>query len=354
MNPEAEVNPLVDETVNRLLSDVTTFEVIEQAEVQGWSEDIWQPMAESGFPWVGVPESAGGTGGSLLDAAAVLRQVGAHGAPVPVAETGLLAGWLLAGAGLEIPSGPATVVGDADTLSLVDGRLRGTASVAWAARSDRVATLVASDGEWLVASIPPERLDIERGANLAGEPRDQVTFDVALDDVDHRPAGPGCDAAALRQRGALSRVVMAAGAMQAMSQMTVDYTHERHQFGKPVATFQAVQMHLIRVAQSAVRLSMAADLATRAMERGAVGIEVAAAKVVADETSLLGTRAAHQAHGAMGVTREYPLHHLSRRLWAWRHEYGQGSYWRRHLGAQVFAAGPDELFPLIAGGAGVR
>jgi acyl-CoA dehydrogenase len=184
---------------------------------------------------------------------------------------------------------------------------------------------------------------------MAGEPRDQVLFDLALDAVEHAPAGEGIDAAGLVTRGALSRIVMAAGAVEAMAQMTIDYTNDRRQFGKPVATFQAVQGHLVNVAQCAVRLSMAADLAAHAVARGTVGIEVAAAKVIADDASVLGTRVAHQAHGAMGVTREYPLHQLSRRLWAWRHEYGTATTWRRRLGTQVFDAGADELFGLITG-----
>src|SRR4051794_33131147 len=82
------------------------------------SARVWDGLAEAGFPWVGVPDTAGGSGGSLLDALAVLRGIGRHGAPVPMAETGLLAGWLLAGAGLEIPDGPLTVVPVPDAVSL--------------------------------------------------------------------------------------------------------------------------------------------------------------------------------------------------------------------------------------------
>jgi acyl-CoA dehydrogenase len=151
----------------------------------------------------------------------------------------------------------------------------------------------------------------------------------------------------LRLRGALSRVLMSAGALAAVAQMTVDYTNERRQFGKPVATFQAVQQHLVIAAQSAVRAQMAADIAVRALANGDLDIEIAAARVVVDDAIALGTRAAHQAHGAMGVTREYPLHQLTRRLWSWRHEWGTTKQWRRDLGERVIALGADDLFPLI-------
>jgi len=92
---------------------------------------------------------------------------------------------------------------------------------------------------------------------------------------------------------------------------------------------------------------MAADIALRAVARRRAGIEVAAARVVADEAITLGTRAAHQAHGAIGVTREYRLHQLTRRLWSWRHEWGTSAEWRRRLGSDVVARGADGLFALI-------
>ncbi len=49
----------------------------------------------------------------------------------------------------------------------------------------------------------------------------------------------------------------------------------------------------------------------------------------------------------MGMTREYPLHQLTRRLWSWRHEWGTTVQWRRELGDRVVAAGADDLFALI-------
>jgi acyl-CoA dehydrogenase len=355
-DPSAPVDPLLLDTVEHLLTDVCAFEVVERAETEGWCAPVWDALAQAGFPWVSVPEDAGGSGGTLADAMAVLRAVGRHAAPVPVAETGVLAGWLAAGAGLPVGSGPATVVPDPGALRLAGGRVEGEAVVAWARRSARVLALVPEPSSgWLIVSATPDQLDITARSNLAGEPRDGVRFAVDLDELEHAPAPPGVDGSALQWRGALTRVALAAGALERLGELTVDYAHTRRQFGRPIAAFQAVQHHLVVVAQAAARVAMAADVAVREVARGPgdradfADLAVAAARVIADEASVEATRAAHQVHGAMGVTREYPLHHLSRRLWAWRHEYGDSRSWRRALGARLVAGGADELFPTITG-----
>jgi acyl-CoA dehydrogenase len=340
-------DPLLVETVERLLTTWSTFEAVERAEEDGWCAPVWDALAGAGFPWISVPEDAGGPGGSLADAMAVLRSVGRHAAPVPVAETGVLGGWLAAAAGFELPDGPITVVPDPGALRLEGSRVCGEAVVAWAQRAARVLAVVpSSDGPVIVAASPGQ-LEITARMNMAGEPRDLVRFDVELDDLDHAAAPEGIDGDQLRRRGCLSRVVLSEGALESLSQLTIDYAHQRRQFGRPIATFQAVQHHLVTVAQCSVRASMAADLATRAVANGGGRFEVAAARVVVDAAAVDATRAAHQAHGAMGVTREYPLHHFSRRLWAWRHEHGAVRTWRRQLGTDLAAAGADALFPTV-------
>jgi acyl-CoA dehydrogenase len=342
-------DPLVAETAERLLATSCTFEVVEQAELDGWCAPVWDPLVEAGFPWISVPEEVGGAGGSLADALEVVRAVGRHAAPVPLAETAVLGGWLAGEAGFPVDGGVLTVVPDAGALAVVDGRVRGRATVPWARRADAVLALVEGENELLVVSAHPDQLAIDAHTNMAGEPRDDVEFDIALADVRSVPAPAGVDAATMLARGCLTRVVLSAGALAALSQLTIDYTNERHQFGKPVATFQAVQQHLVTVAEAAVRASMVADAATRAVaaDPGA-RFEVAAARIVVDQAIVDGTRAGHQAHGAMGVAREYRLQQFSRRLWSWRHEYGAAREWRRALGRDVVTAGADALFPTVS------
>jgi acyl-CoA dehydrogenase len=341
---------LLVETVERLLGDLSTQDEVEHAELTGWSPTIWAALADAGFPWVGIDEAKGGSGGTLHDLAAILDAVGRHAAPVPVAETALLGGWLLATAGLELPAGVVTVADGAHART-IDGRPT-MAAVAFARHAERIVALQPIDGDGVhVVSLRPDQVAITPGANAAGEARDTVAI--------HAPAGEwetskcvddsasDALAAALALRGSLSRTIMASGALASMAQLTVDYANDRHQFGKPIATFQAVQLHLVTVAECAVRAKMAADVALRAFERGGGLHEIAAARVIVDDAITVGTRAAHQAHGAIGVTREYPLHQFSRRLWSWRQEWGTTKQWRRALGGTVVERGASGLFGLV-------
>jgi acyl-CoA dehydrogenase len=345
---------LLVDTANRLFADTCTHEVVQAAEREGWAPDVWQSVAAAGFPWVSIAEAAGGSGGTLTDAAAIVRIAGGFAAPVPLAETGLLGGWLASTAGLPLPEGPITVVpGQAgDTLALSGRTVSGRASrVAWGRQAARVVALLPDGDGWAVASIEPGGASVEPGTNLAGEPRDTLVFDRTAADV--APAPAGVDPDALRQRGALTRALLMAGALDRMSRLTVDYTRQRRQFGRPVAQFQAVQQHLVHGAQDAALVTMAAEVAAAAAERGSAVFEIAAAKILAGQAAASATRAAHQAHGAMGMTQEYPLQHLSRRLWSWRQEYGDDIWWSARLGRASAAAGGDLLYPSITGGSRV-
>jgi acyl-CoA dehydrogenase len=288
----------------------------------------------------------------LADAVEVLRVAGRHAVPLPLAETGMIGGWLLAGAGLELPDGPFTVVPRtaADDLVLRDGTLHGVAHrVPWARAVDQVVAVLDGPDGPAVVQVDLGDARVEPAVNLAGEPRDMVVFDGV---VPHglAPAAAGVDAAALRQRGALARTASMAGALERLAELTLEYTAARHQFGKPVATFQAVQAHLVHGAQQSVIVNVALAAAVHAAGSGPAPFEIAAAKLLADQAASEASRHAHQAHGAMGMTREYPLHHLSRRLWSWRGEYGDERTWSRMLGATVVGVGADRLYPLITGG----
>jgi alkylation response protein AidB-like acyl-CoA dehydrogenase len=96
----------------------------------------------------------------------------------------------------------------------------------------------------------------------------------------------------------------------------------------------------------------AADAASAAIVRhgiddGRALFAVAAAKIRAGEAAGAGAAIAHQVHGAMGFTREYSLHHSTRRLWAWRDDFGAESVWAMRLGNIAISAGARALWPAL-------
>lgn len=346
---------LVFEAVGAVLRDRCDAGAVDAAERTGWAGDVWAALADGGFPWVAVPEAAGGVGGTVAEACAALEQVGRYAAPVPLAETGLLAGRLLAASGLAVPAGPATTAPGAVTLRPAGGGWTATGTVArvpWAREAARIVLLADTPDGPAVASVPPARARIAPGSNLAGEPRDTVRLDGArLDADDVAAAPPGVDAVALALRGALSRAALVAGAAGRIVELTLGYTSEREQFGRPVARFQAVAAHLVRLAEQAEAVRIAARTAAANAGAGEPAfLDVAAAKTVASEAAGTIAAAAHQATGAIGMTREYELGRLTRRLWSWREEYGGERRWSTELGRALADAGDAALWPSLAAG----
>jgi acyl-CoA dehydrogenase len=343
-------DPILVDTITKLFSSTCSHEAVQAAESTGWAADIWEPLAGTGAPWVGVPVEAGGSGGNLADAIAVVRLGGRFAAPLPIAETGLLGGWLLAAAGIVLPDGPVTVVPERveDQLRLDGAKLSGTLHrVPWAAAASRIVALV--DGQVLAIDPRAAGVEIRPTRNLAGEPRETVVLDGVT--VAERGAAPeGVNAIALRQRGALVRGAQIAGALDRIGELTVSYANQRQQFGQKIARFQAVAQHLVRLVSEIQMVNMALDGAVAAAEAGEATFEIASLKVLAGDAGSEVVARAHQVHGAIGMTQEFVLHQLTRRVWAWREEFGSTSWWRNGLGQLVADVGADGLWPLISEG----
>jgi acyl-CoA dehydrogenase len=347
---------LLEQVTSEIVRDYLAGRGAEAAD-EGWSPTLWATLTEAGLPLIGIPEDRGGAGGGWPEIAAVLRAAGRYGAPVPLAESCALAGWLLAEAGLPIPAGPLTVAPTQvdDRLILTqdgDGwRLSGVARrVPWASESAAIVVLATSGAGYAVALMPSSAGRIERGVNLAGEPRDRVTFDGA------RVASASVATVArtpddLLVRGALVRAIQIVGALDRLLELTVQYAQARTQFGRPIGRFQAVQQDLARLAGECVASAAAVEGAVAAAQRGDCTAEVAAAKVRTAEAASVGTRIAHQLHGAIGFTQEHQLHRFTTRLWSWRDEFGGERDWAIRLGQFAAAGGPSGYWGWLTGAA---
>ena len=113
-----EMRTLIDETAARIFRDLCPKERVDEAENGSWPKELWQALEDSSLTIASVPEELGGGGGMVGDTMAILRQVGRHAAPLPLADT-FLAGWVLSGSGLPVPEGPLTLAFSYDSTSPV-------------------------------------------------------------------------------------------------------------------------------------------------------------------------------------------------------------------------------------------
>jgi acyl-CoA dehydrogenase len=345
-----ETGELLAATVKRLFETHCTSATLLQAERGTWPAPLWAALEEAGLTRALLPESAGGAGLEPLLALALVRALGRHAAPVPLAET-MMAGWLLDGAGIAVPDGPLTIlpVYAEDRLALrredAGWRLTGTARrIPWGRQAAGAAALVELAGGAMVAFVPAGGWTAADGANLALEPRDDLALDVRLEPSAVAPAAAGIDMSVLRRLGAVMRSLAIAGALETVLAMTVDYAQTRVQFGRPIGKFQAIQQNLAILAGQTVAAGAAADIAADAFASGLDPADIAAAKARTGEAASIAAGIAHQVHGAIGFTHEHRLHFFTKRLWSWRDEFGNEAEWSQALGRLAAAAGADGLW----------
>ena len=346
----SEMRNDLQQTVDRIFDAHCNRALRVTAEAGAWPQGLWQALEEVGVTRAALPEAAGGSGMEFEDAMFALKRSAYHAAPLPLAET-MLAGRLLAAAGIEVPPGALTVApvqgedrldfsrdaagitvtgaprrvpwGDACAQALVAGELQGKGCVGLVSTAGAVA-------------------GVEK--NLAGEPRAQLRFEraplVAFAPLQHARER-------LQAEGALYRSVQMAGALERILEYALQYANERVQFGRPIAKFQAIQHMLAVLAGQVAASSAAADAAIEASRLAPEEFMVCVAKSRIGEAAGKGAEIAHQVHGAMGYTHEHNLHYSTRRLWSWREEFGNETHWQSRLGRAVAAQGADALWPML-------
>lgn len=306
--------------------------------------DLWQTLRSLGLTRLTGAERHGGSGATWRESAALLSAAARHAVSLPLAEHDLLAGWLLERAGLPID-------GALRTACVLDAA--GTArAVPWAREAARIVVLWDGGDGWRVADLPAAGAGIVAGHNMAGEPRDTVTVDLATVDGVTVDAGMADE---FVLRGALARTLQNCGAMEAILRLCVAHATERTQFGRALARFQAVQQLVADIAAETALARAAADAAVVAADSGdwrgdALAFAITVAKSCAGHAASVVVRNAHQVHGAIGTTFEHELHEFTKPVLAWRSEFGSVHQWDERLTESALAAGRDGLWALVSQG----
>ncbi|HEX5509606.1 MAG TPA: acyl-CoA dehydrogenase family protein [Pseudolabrys sp.] len=346
-----EKDHIVAETAARIFKDLADPQTINRAKDEDWKPPLWRALADSGLTLAWVPEDSGGSGASLADGFEILGVAGRYALAVPLAET-LLAGWLLARAGIEAPAGMMTIAPaqPRDRIAFNnDGTLSGHArDVPFARGAEHIAVFAGGT----IALVAAKDCRIGDGKNLAGDATSTISFERAKP-LRSTPAPAGFDEMSLMLMGATARSVEIAGALESILALSVEYANERVAFERKIGKFQAVQQNLARLAgETAAALAAAGSAADTIAQADSfddvVFLEAASAKIRTAEAAAEGAAIAHQVFGAIGFTNEHVLHRFTLRMLSWRDDFGNESWWAAELGKRIAKRGADEFWPLVA------
>ena len=335
----------IAQTAAKIFADHGGRDALHAAEMGDTPTALWNALTENGLPVAWVGEANGGFGASPAETFGAIWESAIAGSPVPFAET-LIANRMLDAAGLPPCEGAAGFA--------LTGKLP-TADIAFGAAVDKVVLFDDAQGE--VAMF-----DNRRAKKHAGEePVEALSPDGASRFVF---SGQVAEASApcVHDRRAFEaliltvRAVQMAATMEAALALSIDHVSAREQFGRPLSKFQAIQHQLAVAASECAASTMAATQAAAAYADNpdSAWHEAVVATVAIRHAVEAVTVPCHQVHGAMGYTQEYPLHHYTRRLWAWRDEMGNEHRWAQALGDELAGAltdsGPDAIWRGISAG----
>lgn len=302
--------------------------------------NLWNDLAGAGVMGLGLPECHGGSGGTLADLGVFAREAGRALGPLRVYSTviaayaiyllgderswarwlpGLTTGRSVGTTALWNPNDASDVTPTIRADQRKDGSWRLTGTADFVSDADTAEMIVVSGLDksgntvCFVVGLGTEGVTLRPLALMGGHHACVVRFDdVPVDDV---LTLPGEDEL---RRIANASVALASldlvGVGEAVMDRTVRYTTLRHQFGRPIASFQAAQ-HIVadmHIALAAARL--AAQSAVHAIGRGRTATrETAIARMHSATAAKWATLDAHQLHGGMGYVVETDLYLWSER-----------------------------------------
>ncbi|GAA4588890.1 alkylation response protein AidB-like acyl-CoA dehydrogenase [Actinoplanes octamycinicus] len=273
----------------------------------GSPRGLWKSLGQAGLLGLAVPVECGGAGLGAVATGLLLTEIGRHAAGVPAWSTlslGVLPVVRWGSPGQQRDLLPAVLDGRVLTAALAGqitagrgGRLTGTCRDV--PDADQAYRVLVQAGE-TVALVDPAAPGVTIRPTPGG-------FALRLRDVAAEPLGDG--------KGDLHRYAVAGacalgdGALAGALRMTAGHVRDRHQFGRPLATFQAVAQQIADV-----------YIAARTMHLAALAASWSAAKDDGDDADLWtaaywlcsealpALRTCHHLHGGLGLAADYPLH----------------------------------------------
>lgn len=354
----------IRDLAKQIYSDKVTDDYLRQYDflARGFDAELWQTLAEAGLLGIALPEAAGGSAMGFTELCLVLEEHGRALAPVPLFSSLVLAGLPLSEFGSEtqrrdylqpLASGRSHL---ASALHNTDAPIGLTAEVQgdqWtingesgliACAEDAAAILVAAtltDGKRAVFILPAAGQGISSSPQLSTsfEPQAKILYDNVTVPGDSLLGSAEDGEAIIRwtaERAITALAAMQVGVLEEGLRRTAQYTGERQQFGRPMASFQAVAHRAADGYIDVEALRSAYWLALWRLSAGLpAGQEVRAAKWWCCEAGHRVSHTGQHLHGGIGSDVDYPIHRYF--LWAKQIEFTMGGANRQlaELGAML-------------------
>ena len=312
------------EALEKILGDNCTSAAARKIEGGASPGALWQPIEEAGFLDLLLAEEQGGAELPLTEMFSILECLGRFAVPVPLAQS------IVARAVVR-----ATLPAGMLTLAMQTHRAGETIScqaVPYGATADHV--LVRDGNDVLLLSCASALREV------VGDRRN-ATANLSWD----KPAPLLRMAQCGDRLSAMAAAATAAqlsGAMQRVFDMTLAHCNTRVQFGKSIGKFQAIQQQVSVMAEHVLAAAIAAEAAFRphAADPSRTVPTLLTAAVAKSRTSEAASQVAataHALHGAIGMTDEFDLSVVTRRMHEWRIAYGAENYWNRIVGTELLA-----------------
>ena len=314
----SEERDLLRETVSALVEKHASPAAVREAMAseRGYDESLWKLLCEQvGAAALVVPEDLGGAGGELADAAVVLEELGKALVPTPLLGTTLAELALLASdepdsdsldelaAGTKI----GTVVFDADVV--INGDVADIVIAADGRKLKRLTRFTAHPVQTMDPTRPLARIESEDTTEIGADPGLADTAAILL---------------AAEQIGAAARCL----------DLTVAYTKDRVQFGRPIGSFQALKHRMadLYVAVQSARAVVGDAVAEPSPTSAAL------ARFAASEAFSKVAAEAVQMHGGIAITWEHDIQLYFKRAHGSAQLLGSPREHLRRLESEVLSA----------------
>ena len=324
-------------TARELLTELCPASAVRAAWTGAPNDTAWNALAGIGALAVLVPQSEGGLGLDETYLVPVVEEAGRAALPHPLTATALVAAPL----GVVGPMVATDLGATGPIMSAGGGFVEPITGTGQSAAGSVVVSATYAESLLLVSG---RGLRLYEAREVDVEPVETVDASRHCGRVRPRTAGeavtenPEAVAAAF-DRGVLGTAAELLGLSRAMLELTVDYVGQRHQFGKPIGSFQAVKHHLANARLEIEFAAPAVLYAAYAVAQGQPDASraVSQAKWLAGGAAAVTGRAALQCHGAIGYTTEHDLHLYLKRSWALARTWGGADFHADRVAASIGA-----------------